>query len=269
MILECPACSAKFAVPDAQIPQTGRVVRCGRCRHEWHTADAVPAPKAKPAPQPMDASADVVVEFIPKPLSEEVPSASPVAAEAEPIEDDFLRRIEAAMAEQDVRKPEKTPFSKEKKATLITPKRSARPYQYASAALAAVWLIAALVAYFPSWANAPVVSGVYAIVGATPTDGLVFKDVAMERVQEGGKTKFILSGNISNHGSDTRMVPTVRVSLRNASDKAVWGRDYPVNAELKAGEIYPFRITNVETSFAGSVSSIIVDMGNSLQLLLR
>jgi predicted Zn finger-like uncharacterized protein len=41
MILECPACQARFAVADAQIPLGGRTVRCGRCATQWHVEKPV------------------------------------------------------------------------------------------------------------------------------------------------------------------------------------------------------------------------------------
>ncbi len=144
-----------------------------------------------------------------------------------------------------------------------------KPFKIAVPILATVWLVAAFITYFPSWSQAPVLSGVYEAFGLKPLDGLAFTDVSMERMQEGSKTKFILTGSISNQASAARAVPTVRVLLKDKNDKTIWGRDYPVNAELKAGDVYPFRITNVETSFAGSVSRIVVDMGHSLQLLVR
>ena len=115
----------------------------------------------------------------------------------------------------------------------------------------------------------PGLKSLYSAMGADANDGLVFADVTMERETEGSKTKFILAGSIRNFSNAPRTVSTVRVSLRDKADQAIWGRKYPVNVTLKAGEVYPFRITNVETVFADNVSSILVDMGHSLQLLVR
>jgi hypothetical protein len=184
-----------------------------------------------------------------------------------PVTDDFLNHLEAAMSapETVVTRLRTGPAAPAKLRTPINPK----PFKIAVPILAAVWLVAAFITYFPRWQQAPVLSGIYAAFGVKPLDGLVFADVNMERAQEGSKTKSILTGSISNHSSAVQAVPTVRVLLKDKNHKTIWGRDYPVNAELKAGDVYPFRITNVETSFAGSVSSIVVDMGNSLQLLVR
>ncbi|MFC4348882.1 zinc-ribbon domain-containing protein [Kordiimonas lipolytica] len=59
MILVCPACDAKFKIPDGAIPASGRKVRCAKCKHSWH---AVPqqivkalAAAAAPPPRPQSA----------------------------------------------------------------------------------------------------------------------------------------------------------------------------------------------------------------------
>ncbi len=245
MILECPACNAQFSVPANQVPPGGRTVRCSRCKNQWHAY--------APADMPIVA----------KPVEIAPPEAEPQAV---PMDDDFLSRVELAMAQQEA--SQKT-FKKNAKTTEIKPPRSARPFKIAVPCIAAAWAALALITYYPSWANAPIASSIYSAFGNTPSDGLVFSDVTMQREKGEAGTKFILAGSIRNYSSATRTVPTVRVSLRSKANESIWGREYPVKAELKAGEVYPFRITNVETSLASSVNSIVVDMGNSLELLVR
>lgn len=243
MILECPACQARFAVADAQIPEGGRTVRCGRCATQWHVEKPVAVMADMPNPTDVDAPA--------------------VAAT-----DDFLQQLEAAMKAPTgtASAPLKPGFNLP---VIARKKFSAKPFIIAAPVIAALWLVLSFITYFPTWMHTPGVKGIYGALGITSTDGLVFSDVTMERVQEGSKTKFILAGSIRNHSNTTRAVPMVRVTLRDKADKPMWGRDYPVKVELKAGEVYPFRITNVETVFASNVSSIVVDMGNALQLLVR
>lgn len=36
MILKCPECAARYAIPDHAIGVDGRDVRCAKCKHSWH-----------------------------------------------------------------------------------------------------------------------------------------------------------------------------------------------------------------------------------------
>jgi len=48
MIIQCKSCSRKFVVKDRDIPESGRVVKCGYCSVTWHQMPlSVAAPKAK------------------------------------------------------------------------------------------------------------------------------------------------------------------------------------------------------------------------------
>lgn len=145
-----------------------------------------------------------------------------------------------------------------------------KPFKIVAPVLALVWAAVAFMAYFPHWQTAPVLSGIYRTLGIESTDGLVFADVHMEKsVGSGGKTQFILAGSIVNHAATSRAVPSVRVKLKTGDGKTVWSREYAVNVTLKAGEVYPFRIANVETSFGSNITSIVLDVGHALQLMMR
>lgn len=51
MILECPACSARYRIADGAIPPEGKAVRCAKCGHRWQQAFAAgPPPALAPAP---------------------------------------------------------------------------------------------------------------------------------------------------------------------------------------------------------------------------
>lgn len=227
MILQCPECSARFAVPDGLVPPEGRTVKCGRCAHQWHADGPIPMEGedfAAMAQQAAEASetAEYEAPVVPRQLPVRV--ASP------------LPRL---------------------------------PFVLGTVAAAASWLIVAFIAYFPSWMEAPVLRGIYESFGVRSTAGLVFEDISMQRNQVEAQTQFLISGSVTNRSAETRMVPAVRVQLKNKEGAAIWERVYPVNEPLEAGKPYAFRIDNVATAFAGSVSSVVLDVGHPLQLMMR
>lgn len=231
MILDCPKCSARFLVADALIPAEGRTVRCGTCANQWRVTHPTPETDIDPA------------------LAEDgVPLITPDTMPEEIIP---------------LRRGSNVPAIKKR----VIP---VKPFQIAAPLLAIGWLVLSFLTYFPHWMEVRAFSSIYKALGVTTTQGLAFSDVTMKRVDtEEGRTKFIFSGSIVNYAAVTRKVPAVHVALLGKDGKEIWGRNYPVGIELKAGEVYPFRIVNVETSFGSSIATMMLDLGHSLSLMVR
>lgn len=250
MILDCPSCTARFLVADALVPPGGRTVRCGACKHQWFVGLASPAA--------------TIQEVAPGFAEVSEPAAPPSPTQTATV--DF-----ATLAENAAPMPAPKLEGAAARKLPVVKKRLLPTWVFASGAglLATSWLVLAVIAYFPSWQHSLVFTGLYKSIGAVATDGLVFEEVSMEKQKQEGRTQFILAGSIANTAAQLRRLPKVRVELRSAEGKVLWKRNYPVNQTIKAGEVFPFRIEDVQTSFGDRVTTITVDIGNSLELLVR
>lgn len=87
MIIACPACGTRYAVPEAAIGSEGRTVRCAKCKHSWFQDPpepaSPPAPAATPAPAgPVAANAGAASAPVPPPP----PTPPSEQAAAAPVE---------------------------------------------------------------------------------------------------------------------------------------------------------------------------------------
>ncbi len=80
MIIACPACATRYAVPESAIGGEGRTVRCAKCKHSWFQ-DAVPLDLTEPAPAAASAAPPIPAPA-PAPKEEPAPPA-PAKPDAE------------------------------------------------------------------------------------------------------------------------------------------------------------------------------------------
>jgi predicted Zn finger-like uncharacterized protein len=241
MLLQCPSCSSRFLVNDALIPSKGREVRCGKCKHNWFFTPPVSSDSPQTDGQPNESPAFAAFDHA---LATATPEQASVMAESA----GNTAQLPAIA---------RAPFSL-KRALLPT------------AALVIIATLTALAVHYPEWKTLPVVGGTYRLAGFADTTGLAFSDMKVTREVTESKTRFIVAGNIINRlDATTVQLPEVRVSLIDSQGKILLSRSYQVNKTMVANDIYPFRVTNVETSFADKVAQVVVDLGNSYEMMVR
>ncbi len=80
MIIACPACKTRYVVPETAIGDTGRTVRCAKCKHSWFQEPVFDLPPRDEQPSAEDAP---VEQAAPSPAPPP-PSSAPPPPEPEP-----------------------------------------------------------------------------------------------------------------------------------------------------------------------------------------
>ena len=244
VIIACPACATRYAVPDSAMGVDGRTVRCAKCRHSWFqegpvAAVAPPAPVQAPPPAP---PAPAPVAPVPE-AQEEAPAATAVAEPVEDVAPPPLPPLKAAA--------DPVVYSDETSAAYYDEDRSSFDYEppfrrrrnpaklwMAGAILFAVVALGGIgaVAWYglPDWV--PLARGAFA--QGEPDLVLDFPPNRQDRrTLPNGAEFFGASGSITNVGKVRLAVPIVLITLRDARDRIVYSWEVvPAKRELAPGE---------------------------------
>jgi predicted Zn finger-like uncharacterized protein len=222
MILTCTSCSTRYYADDAAIGPSGRTVRCAACGFSWFAEPQL----------------ELRTQAVPAAVAAEAPAKEPLTRE----------RVER------LRRASEQPGPAPSAAAKFRAQQAERMRKERMRAAAVVWgatgaALAAsatgMVAFRQDVAELwPRSASAFAALGLdVNVYGLEFYDLAVERDFDGATPVLVVSGEVRNIGRDEKLVPPVRISLRDQRSHEIFELVNAVSEQpIAAGAAVPFEI---------------------------
>ncbi|MEQ1617008.1 MAG: MJ0042-type zinc finger domain-containing protein [Terricaulis sp.] len=221
MILTCSSCSTRYYTDDSAIGASGRTVRCAACGFSWF--------------------AEPQLEL----SSKTEATALPGTAGAEPLTRERVERLRKA-AEQPGPAPSAAAKFRAQQAERMRKERTRAAIAVwgvtgAAVAASATGMVAFRQDVAELW---PRSASAFAALGLdVNVYGLEFYDINVERAFDGPTPVLLVSGEVRNIGRDDKLVPPVRLSLRDSRSHEIFQVVNTVtDAPIVAGASLPFQI---------------------------
>ncbi|MCX7356978.1 MAG: zinc-ribbon domain-containing protein [Alphaproteobacteria bacterium] len=225
MILTCTSCSTRYYADDAAIGPAGRTVRCAACGFSWF---------AEPQLELRAAAA-------------EVPSMmrAPEEPAREPLTRERVERLRRAAEQPGPAPSAAAKFRQQQSDRMRRDRTRAAVMVWGATGAALAASATGMVAFRQDVAELwPRSASAFAALGLdVNVYGLEFYDLSVERDFSGATPVLVVSGEVRNIGRDDKLVPPVRVSLRDTNSHQILDLVNAITDQpIAAGAAVPFSI---------------------------
>lgn len=224
MILTCSSCSTRYYADDAAIGPAGRTVRCAACGFSWF--------------------AEPQLEL--RMTADAAESTSEIGTSArEPLTRERVERLRQAAQQPGPAPSAAAKFRAQQAERMRKERRRAAVAVWGATGAAVAASATGMVVFRQDVAEAwPRSASAFAALGLdVNVYGLEFYDLAVERAFDGPTPILLVSGEVRNIGRDDKMVPPVRISLRDSSSHEIFQLVNAITEHpIAAGAAVPFQI---------------------------